>query len=80
MKVVLKRDWFGPDGKLYEANASAIDMPDKYKGDLPSDAKVVSKSDYAPEVVGHVPTSLAEIDPERAATDTSTAFKGKRAK
>lgn len=79
MLVVLKRDFQGPDGRLYEKRDQAVNIPDEFKNVLPTDAKVISKQDFVPETSQPVLT-LADHDRERQSSDMTQAYKNKRAK
>lgn len=58
VQVILKRDWFAPDGRLYRAGgkSSTTSIPDRVaygpddKSMLPADAKVVDRKIKQPEV------------------------------
>lgn len=40
-KVILKRNWFAPDGKFYRFDDGAVEIPQELIGKLPTTAKVV---------------------------------------
>ena len=44
-KVTLKRNWFGPDGVLYEVRHNPVLVPDLYVDKLPKDAEVEGKEE-----------------------------------
>lgn len=43
MQVLLKQNWFGPDGRLYRRNDGPTVIPTKFRTLLPKTAKVVGE-------------------------------------
>jgi len=43
MLVNLQRNWFGPDGALYEARLNPLELAESLKDFLPPDAVVVEE-------------------------------------
>lgn len=48
MQVVLKRNWFAPDGGLYRARPRGVLIPDRFRDELPSDARIVPETGGLP--------------------------------
>lgn len=47
MKVLLKRNWYAPDGRRYrrDPNGGTTEIPDELKKQLPKDAEVLSEAE-----------------------------------
>ena len=78
MKVVLKKNWFGPNGQRFRAYKPerAVDIPDEHRDRLPKTAKVVSggvpvKAVHGPDTLSGF-TTLRDLDIDRAAGEAET--------
>ena len=79
MKVVFKKNWFGPGGQRFRAYnpERAVDVPEEHHDCLPKTAKVVSGD--VPVKVVHGPdtlsgfTALRDLDIDRASAEAETA-------
>lgn len=68
VKVTLKRNWFGPDGVLYEARHNPVSVPVSLLPVLPKDAQYEGKEEEEAE---DKPKKLTKA--EQAAADKKAA-------
>lgn len=92
MKVVLKRNYFGPDGALYSKHpeGKSIEMPDEFRGVLPKDAKIIETGQPEPVAREQIPVAgqverkprdvVAEMSHESAASDREAEIRSKAEK
>lgn len=63
MLVLLKANWFAPDGDFYKKDASGTEVPDKLAKFLPSSAK---KLNAPVAVAAEAAPSMRDLDLDRA--------------
>lgn len=81
MKVIFKRNWFGPDGRRYRMPRDRFDTPrevaEEYRNQLPSDCTIVEgEEDQLPsDAAGILSEDEARDDAKSGEEDPSAAFK-----
>lgn len=65
MIVILRNDWYAPNGKHYRKETAGVEIPDRFRAKLPSTAREIKE--FRPQVNPAPMGGLKEFDGLRAA-------------